>query len=126
MKTRTGKSLEHLNNVQLSPENQAVWADIEKFTEDWIKMTHRRNARPKIYAGDVFITLCAAILVGIIAYQLATYKQFQTGTLTVYDANLNPKYTFQGEFEYKGDNTWYDNKTQTSYTFENAIFESSK
>lgn len=126
MKARIGKSLEHLNNVQLSPENQAVWNDIETFTEDWIKMTHRRKPRSKIYAGDVFITLCVAFLVGIIAYQLATYKQYSTGTLTVYDANLNPKYTFQGDFEYKGDNTWYDNKTQTSYTFDNAIFEPSK
>lgn len=89
-------------------------------------MTHKRNTHSKIYAGDVFITLCVVFLVGVIAYRLATYKQYSTGILTVYDANLNPKYTFQGEFEYRGDNTWYDNITQTYYTFDNAIFEQSK
>lgn len=44
MKPRTGKSLEHLNNVQLSPENQSVWADIERFTEDWVKMNNKDSS----------------------------------------------------------------------------------
>lgn len=91
-----------------------------------IKMSRQRKNRPQIYGGDVFIALCVLVLICVIAYQVATYKPYQTGTLTVYDAYMNPKFTFQGEFEYKGKNRWYDNKNQIYYTFENAIFEPSK
>lgn len=85
-------------------------------------MTNRKPKK-RLYLGDLFLGACLTLIILIVIYQLIAYKSFQSGILTAYDTNMNPKMTVQGDFEYKGNNTWYDQKGHKWYTFDNAVFE---
>lgn len=77
-------------------------------------------------------TVATITVISAIVFVLALALIFETvthasnhvkGTLTAYDVNLNPKYTFTGDFQYVGGDTWLDRNTGNYYTFDRAILE---
>lgn len=82
-----------------------------------------RIQKPHGSMFDFAIAVCVTIIIVLAGYRLLTYRPYQTGVLTIYDVYGNAKYTFQGDFEYKGNNQWYNYSNDTYYTFDNSIFE---